>query len=283
MILRPDGPNQKCVARLGLLASLIVLVVGVPSVDADQFDHGYATYARVLGSHVVPPRVDYAALKAGRADLDRSVAELDSPAARGEPTWTRERRMAFWINAYNAFTLRAIVDYYPIRSGWLTRQPRNSIRQIDGVWTTLKWRAAGRTVTLDDIEHRILRPEFKDARVHFAVNCASISCPPLAAEPYRARTLDAQLDGAARTYLASPEGLQMAGDTLRVSSLFKWYGDDFIDQYAGLVTAGATPKDRAILGAVVKHGPSDGAARARSGTAAIRYLDYNWSLNDAER
>jgi len=62
--------------------------------------------------------------------------------------------MAFWINAYNAFTLRAIVDHYPIRNGWLTLQPRDSIRQIDGVWTKLTWQAAGRTVTLDDIEHR---------------------------------------------------------------------------------------------------------------------------------
>jgi len=199
-----------------------------PRVAADQFDHDYSTYAGVLRSHVVPPRVNYAALTADRAPLQRFVTELDSPASRGEPTWNREQRMAFWINAYNAFTLQAIVDHYPIRAGWLTRQPRNSIRQIDGVWTTLKWRAAGRFVTLDDIEHRILRPEFLDARIHFAVNCASVSCPPLAAEPYRARTLEAQLNAAARTYLASAEGLQMRGRTIRVSSIFKWYGEDFI-------------------------------------------------------
>lgn len=265
------------------LALCAVLFVAVPLVGADQFDHGYATYGAVLRAYVTPPRVDYGALKATRASLDRSVGEFDAAATRAEPAWTREQRMAFWINAYNAFTLQAIVDHYPIRSGWLTRYPRNSIRQIDGVWTTLKWRAAGRTVTLDDIEHRILRPEFKDARIHFAVNCASTSCPPLAAEPYRARTLDAQLDDAARTYMASDEGLQVTRDTLRVSSIFKWYGDDFVQEYAGVIGGEQEAKERAILGVIVQHGPPAAAARARTGVPAIRYLEYDWSLNDTQR
>jgi len=263
-----------------LLVSLITATVAGGVLRADEFDHDYATYAAVLRAHVVPPRVDYRALKANRSTLDGVVAEFDSPAARGEPGWSREQRLAFWINAYNAFTLRAIVDHYPIQSGTLTLQPRNSIRQIDGVWTKLTWRAAGRTVTLDDIEHRIVRPEFKDARIHFAVNCASISCPPLAAEPYRARTLDGQLDAAARTYLGSPEGLRIDGDTLRVSSIFKWYGGDFLPGYAALVPGARERTERAILGAILKFGPAAAAARARIGTAPLRYLDYNWSLND---
>ncbi len=128
--------------------------------------------------------MDYSALKRSRTALDAVVAAFAEPTAEQERGWTRDQRLAYWINAYNLFTLRAIVDHYPIRSALFTLQPRNSIRQIDGVWTTLTWRAAGRTVTLDDIEHRILRPEFKEPRVHFAVNCASVGCPPLAAEPY---------------------------------------------------------------------------------------------------
>ena len=128
------------------------------SLSAHGFDHEYRAYAEVLKRHVRYPRVDYAALKADRAALDAVVAAFDSPESRAEPEWTREQRMAFWINAYNAFTLRVIVDNYPIRGSWLSLYPRNSIRQIDGVWTDIKWRAAGRTVTLDDIEHRILRP-----------------------------------------------------------------------------------------------------------------------------
>ncbi len=135
------------------------------------------------------------------------------------------------------------MDHYPIRAPWLTLQPRNSIRQIDGVWTKLTWRAAGRTLTLDDIEHRILRPEFKEPRVHFAINCASVGCPPLAAEPYRAATLDAQLDAAARRYLASAQGLRIQGDTVLVSKILEWYGEDFVARFAP-DAAGRPDRDR---------------------------------------
>lgn len=266
-----------------LVIGIALMAQNTRTASANAFDHEYRPFAGVLKTHVRFPRVDYAALKADRTPLDRVVAEFDAPAAEDESAWTREQRMAFWINAYNAFTLRAIVDNYPIRGGWLTSSPRNSIRQIDGVWTDLKWRAAGRTVTLDDIEHRILRPTFKDARIHFAVNCASISCPPLAAEPYRARTLGAQLDGAVRTFLASPEGVRVAGDALEVTSLFKWYGGDFTGQYAPLVAGSRGAGDRGILGVIAKYGPPAAAELARSGRPAIRHLPYDWSLNDIQR
>ena len=159
------------------------------------------------------------------------------------------------MNAYSALTLQAIVNHYPIQSRLLTLSPRNSIRQIDGVWTSLAWPVAGRRVTLDDVEHQILRPEFGDARIHFAVNCASISCPPLAGEPYRATTLDAQLDTAARRYLASGEGLRLSGSTLSVSSIFKWYGDDFIAAFASRVPGPRPASERGVLGAIAALGP----------------------------
>lgn len=258
----------------------LLIVLASVSIEARDFDHAYAAYAEVLARHVRPSGVDYAALKTDRAALDRVVEAFDAPDASAEPRWSREQRMAFWINAYNALTLRLIIDHYPIQSGWLTLQPRNSIRQIDGAWTDRRWRAAGRTVSLDDIEHQILRPTFRDARIHFAVNCASVSCPPLAREPYRPDSLADQLDAAARRFLASREGLQMDGDTLHVTSLFKWYGDDFTAAYAPRVPGPRSEKERAILGVIVAYGPADAAARARLGTARIRFLDYDWSLND---
>lgn len=257
----------------------IVLATAFVSVVAD-FDHTYAAYDRVLRSTVVPPRVNYAALTRDRSALDAAVATVNGAGTVDERSWSRAERIAFWINAYNLFTLRAIVDHYPIRSHWFTLQPRNSIRQIDGVWTTLKWQAAGRTVTLDDIEHRILRPEFKDPRVHFAINCASISCPPLQGEPYRAAALEAQLDAAARRYLGSPEGLQTDGNLLRVSSIFKWYGDDFVDRFAGDALPGADRVERAIRGVVIQFGPGAAATVARNPAGRLSFLDYNWSLND---
>jgi len=268
--------------RLCLAALLLALPYIALPVATESFDHGYADYAQVLARHVDGSGVTYAALKADRGALDRVIAQFDAPAAWGEAGWTREQRMAFWINAYNAFTLRAIVDAYPIQPRWFTRQPRNSIRQIPDVWTTQRWRAAGRAVSLDDIEHQVLRPGFKDARIHFAVNCASISCPPLAAEPYRAETLDAQLDAAARRYLASPEGLRLDGNTLRVSSIFKWFGEDFVAEYGPIVPGRRPQVERAILGAVVRYGLPDAAAQARNGGAVIAFLDYDWSLNERE-
>ena len=261
---------------------LVVLPCVATSTATEAFDHGYADYAQLLARHVDGARVAYAALKADRAALDRVSAQFDAPAAREEAGWAREQRMAFWINAYNAFTLRAIVDAYPIQPRWFTRQPRNSIRQISGVWTTPRWRGAGRSVSLDDIEHQVLRPGFKDARIHFAVNCTSISCPPLAAEPYRADTLDAQLDAAARGYLASPEGLRLDGNTVRVSSIFKWYGEDFVTEYSAIVPGTRPQVERAILGAIVKYGPPYSAVRARNGVPTVAFLDYNWSLNETE-
>ncbi len=114
------------------------------------------------------------------------------------------------------------------------------------------------------------------------MNCASVSCPPLAAEPYRADTLGAQLDAAARRYLASPEGLRLDGNTLRVSSIFKWYGEDFVAEYSPIVPGTRPQVERAILGAVVRYGPPAAAARARDGGAGIAFLDYDWSLNETE-
>ena len=267
--------------RLCLAALLLALPCIALPVATESFDHGYTDYAQLLARHVQGSGVAYAALKADRGALDRVTAQFDAPAAR-EAGWTREQRMAFWINAYNAFTLRAIVDAYPIQSRWFTRQPRNSIRQIRGVWTTPRWRAAGRSVSLDDIEHHVLRPGFQDARIHFAVNCASVSCPPLAAEPYRADSLDAQLDAAARRYLASPEGLRLDGNTLRVSSIFKWYGEDFVAEYSPIVPETRPPVERAILGVIVRFGPPDAAVRAQNGEPGIAFLDYDWALNETE-
>ena len=135
-------------------------------------------------------------------------------------------------------------------------------------------------MTLDDIEHKILRPEFKEPRVHFAINCASVGCPPLAGEPYRAATLDAQLDAATRRYLASPQGLRIEGRTLRVSRIFEWYGDDFVARFAPDRAGQPDRVERAVLGLVAQFGPPEAAALAHTPTARVRFLDYDWSLND---
>ena len=263
-----------------LLIAVVALALSAGKPRAANVDHTYQDYAKVLRDYVHVPRVDYTGLRRGRAALDAVVAAFAEPTANQERAWTRDERLAYWINAYNLFTLRAIVDHYPIRSSFFTVQPRNSIRQIDGVWTKLTWHAAGRTLTLDDIEHRILRPEFKEPRVHFAVNCASVGCPPLAADPYRPASLDAQLDEAARRYLASERGLRVEGNTLRVTRILEWYGEDFIARFAPDAAGNPDRIERAIRGVVVRFGPRTAADLARTPATTIRFLDYDWSLND---
>ena len=263
-----------------MIRAIFVALSALAVPGAAAFDHAYTQYAEVLREFVRPPRVDYGALVKRRAGLDAAVDTFAAPGEAEERGWTRDERLAFWINGYNALTLRAIVDHYPIRAPWLTMQPRNSIRQIDGVWTKLTWRAAGRTLTLDDIEHKILRPEFKEPRVHFAINCASVGCPPLATDPYRAGTLDTQLDAAARRYLASPQGLKIQGDVLLVSKILEWYGEDFVARFAPDAAGRPDRVARAVRSVIERFGPSAAAELARKPATGIKFLDYDWSLNE---
>lgn len=263
------------------LISTLIAFADAPSAQEHQpFDHTYHAYGELLTRFVRAGRVDYAGLLADRSGLDRVVNELAGVSPGDEEHWPRAERLALWINVYNLITLRSIVDRYPIRAPLLTVYPRNSIRQIDGVWTVRKWQAGGRSVTLDQIEHGILRPGFKDPRVHFATNCASKSCPPLRFEPYRGRDIDAQLDDATRRFLASPEGVQVAGNRLLVSSLFKWYGSDFVTSPEARGAANGTA-DAAIRAFIVRYGPP-AAVRAATSAAYIRFLSYDWSLNDID-
>ena len=280
MTISPRG------VRSSLLTALVaVLAVVTPlATAADDFDHMYRAYGAVLRAHVEGTRVDYAKLLTNRAQLDAVVETLGRVTADELDGWDEPQQIAYWINAYNAFTLQAIVDHYPIRSGffrtWFNWIPRNSIKQIDGVWTTLRWRAAGADMTLDDIEHETLRKLYEEPRIHFAINCASIGCPPLRPEPYVGDRLDRQLILAARDYLASEQGLSNDGTTLHVTHILDWWNEDFVDQYAHLVDTDASERDRVVLGVIAKYGPPEASRLAQSGTATVRYLAYDWSLND---
>jgi hypothetical protein len=196
---------------------------------------------------------------ADRELLDSYINSLSMlPVARLTPL----QQQAYWINLYNALTVQVILDHpgvssiREIRSGWFSPGPWDlKLVEVNGV-----------ALTLNDIEHRILRPIFGDPRVHFAVNCASLGCPNLGAEPYLADRLDVQLDTAARAFINHPRGASISDSRLTLSSIFKWYGDDF----------GATVAERLEwIAAYAKPGLSE---QLTGWDGRVSY-EYDWRLN----
>jgi len=235
---------------------------------AAPFDH--SAFDALLKKFVKGDRVDYAALKTDRKALDEYCERLAKLAQAELGRMPRNDRFAFWIDAYNALTLQTIVDHYPIQAGLaLNPWPRNSIRQIDGAWTT-KHTVASQSVSLDDIENKILRPDFKDPRVHTAINCASLGCPPLRAEAFTGEQLERQLDENVARFLADAARnvIDVGGRGVKVSKIFDWFKDDF---------GGAD----GVVKFLREHAPAaqqKKLADVRAG--AIDFVDYDWTLND---
>lgn len=202
--------------------------------------------------------VDYAGFKREETRLDAYLEGLAKIDPEGLP---REERFAFYINAYNAWTIKLILSGYPgvtsiKKLGSLFKSPwKKKIVQIGGVITTL-----------DHIEHDILRPEFKDPRIHFAVNCASKGCPPLYREPFIGSQLDNQLNQVTRHFINSPEFNRLEGNTLYVSSIFKWFSEDFNDDIIGFFQKYASGKLKSDI-------------NISKSALKIKYLGYDWSLN----
>ncbi|MEE4362210.1 MAG: DUF547 domain-containing protein [Pseudomonadales bacterium] len=205
-------------------------------------------------------RVRYAAVS--EDDLAALDAWLEQSQAKGPTGLSRDAQMAYWINLYNALTVRLILSHPDVES---IREIKAGLFSI-GPWSMPLARVEGRDLSLDDIEHRILRPLFKDPRIHFAVNCASLGCPNLSAEAFRADTLDAQLDAGTRAYLTHPRGLRLENGRLRLSSIFDWYREDF-------------PEGRpAFMAWLADYAPASVAARVRTYSGRITH-DYDWTLN----
>jgi hypothetical protein len=152
-------------------------------------------------------------------------AYLESLQAVMVSSLNRDEQMAYWINLYNAVTVKLILDHYPI----------SSIRKISSPWDRKLLEIEGEKVSLNDIEHRILRPIWKDNRIHYAVNCASLGCPNLQREAFSAKNLDRLLNRSARQYINHPRGVRFEGSKLHTSSIFKWYRSDFGGSVESLV------------------------------------------------
>jgi hypothetical protein len=269
---RAHAPNRLIAA---LLSAALLSWAGV--LTAAEFDQTYSGYDALLKRHVTEGRVDYRGLKTDPKDLDHY---LDSAAGVTEAqfnSWTHSQQLAFLINLYNAATLKLIVDHYPVKS----------IKDIGGFfrgpWDQPVVRLFGGTITLDNLEHDIVRKRYSEPRIHMVLVCAAKGCPTLRNEAYVAEKLDAQLDDHSREYLSSPAGLRIDRNKKVVyfSSIFKWYGEDFVAQH--LPSSGFSGRDkteRAVANFCSRYLSAADSGYLKAGGYSVKYLDYDWSLNE---
>lgn len=236
--------------------------------DAVDFDHGLLD--GILKAHVQGGRVDYAALK--RQGLP-SLYEYLARIAAVKPTALeggRDAQLAFWINAYNALTLKGILDHLPADG----QAPAGfTVTGVTKFWDDYLYAVGGRWLSLNQLEHEVIRKQFKDPRVHFVLVCAARGCPWLAGEVYTGPRVSEQLDARTRLFFRDGERgyrLDAAAGTVYLSKLFEWYGDDF----------GWAPY-KGSLDFVARHLPAAEAAalRAVGDAPKVAFLDYDWSLN----
>jgi hypothetical protein len=239
-------------------------------------------YDQLLDVNVRDGLVYYRALKSARGALDRYVASLDVPTREYEG-WPRPRQVAFWINAYNAFVLESVLDHYPIR-GRSPAFPAASLRQVPGVFEKQVRRAAGRRLTLDDIEKTVLAG-FGDPRVFLALGRGSVGGGRLRSSAYSSDTLEADLTRVAAECVTRDEcaSIDPAGEVLSVTAVFSWREAEFVKAYGGDQVAaypGRSPIERAILHVLAPHFlPGERQTLARNGFA-VKFTPFDWRLND---
>ena len=246
----------------------------------------YADYAEALKTHVNEKgMVDYKQLKAHPEKLRAYVNALARIPRSRYAEWGDKAKIAVWLNAYNGLTLKAIIDNYPITASFLKSRiyPKNSIRQISGVWDKIKFTVMGQRVTLSHIEHKILRAQFNEPRIHMALVCAALGCPTLRNEPYVGRRLDEQLDDQARVFLSNRRKSRVVrgAKTVHLSPIFKWFGEDFVERYAPPQTIGRHDRETsAVLNFLAGYLGQADQNYVRRGSFKVKYLDYDWSLNE---
>lgn len=197
-------------------------------------------------------KVDYKSFKKEKAELEAYLNLLQNNAPQSD--WSKNKEMAYWINLYNAFTIKTVLDEYPVKS----------IMEIDGgkVWDKRTIRIGEKSYTLNDIEKKQLLKRFRDGRVHFAVNCAAASCPPLLNKAWTEDNLQRYLSKQAKAFINNATHNYLSAGSVQLSQIFNWYADDF------------GGKDN-VLSYIQKY-----ASREIKNSAKVSFKTYNWSLND---
>ncbi len=216
------------------------------------FDLTYQGYAQFLAEYLCPEGVVYSRI-GGDPRIETIARELAALSEQEFDALPTADQVAYLINLYNFHTVALIVRHYPLTTG---------IRDIDKPWDREFIPLFGQNVSLNHIEHDLLRKDYDEPRIHFALNCASKGCPRLSPQPYRGAALEPQLDEVARQFLGDTTHNRIEGGKLWLSEIFDWYGNDFKGRYNGYL-----PYVMKVLGL--------------SGTYKVKFLDYDWTLNEA--
>ncbi|TGE08644.1 DUF547 domain-containing protein [Hymenobacter fodinae] len=249
---------------LGALASFTTAPKSTRTYRADlavapaAFDH--SSYDRLLKKYVNEKgQVNYKGLKANQKEFNQYLQLL----SKNPPTasWSKPEQMAYWINAYNAYTIRLILDHYPVQS-IKDIGSKIQIPLVTTPWASKFFTIGGNNMSLDEIEHGTLRKKYNDPRIHFALVCASVSCPRLRNEAYTAAQLDRQLDDQGRDFLNNPSKNKVGKSEAQLSKYFDWYKSDW------------TENGQSVASWVNRY-----STTKMDPNAKVTYLDYNWNLN----
>ena len=260
--------NSKSILFIPML--IMAAIISLPTLSSENeayIDH--RLWQQVLDRYLVEDhisginRVDYQAIK----NHDNPLLDnyLNYAATIDVERYSRAEQMAFWINLYNAVTVKLIVDNYPVAS--ITKLGQKLL--AFGPWDDPLITVNGEPLTLNNIEHDILRQQWQDYRIHFAVNCASLGCPNLRATAFTSANLESELEAGAREFLRHQRGLALQNNELTLSSIFDWYKDDF----------GHNRQQRLLL--LSSYLPQGQRAQVTEFTGKIRY-QYDWKLNEVE-
>jgi hypothetical protein len=231
-------------------------------VDSASFSHDL--FNQVLQEHVDKTgRVNYTKLKANPEKLEKY---LDLLAVAKPMELSYNAQLAFWVNAYNALVIKGVIDHYPTTSV-------RKVKWFGGFFYRLKFQVAGKTYTLNQIEHGIIRTEFVDPRIHFVLVCASTSCPPIENSAFSAEDIEERLETATFNFVQNPEQVRIDRVKRRVylSKIFKWYDEDFREGYDG------------VADFLTDYLPAEDADFLLAENVTFHYLDYDWTLNDQSK
>ncbi len=236
--------------------------------NTEQVDHG--AWQELLDAHVRADDagvnlVNYAALSASAGDRAKLAGYLEYLQGFDPLALSRAEQMAYWINLYNALTVHVVLSEYPVDS---IKEIHEGVVPNTGPWQDPHARVNGQDLSLDDIEHGILRPLWRDKRIHYAVNCAAYGCPHLLATAFTAANTESLLEQGARDYVNNARGVDFVDDDfIVISSIYDWYAEDF----------GNT--EESVVAHLVDYADEDLAARLEGFEGSIDY-EYEWSLNE---